>query len=171
MHLSCWFEGILCAARARQAEPVMHHRGSSINASSSSLSRSDFPVVGLLDEVPDPLPVIVNAAAKCPHAWVYSSVRWHKPGLFHHPILPSLCSQVWMRLVIYLFCAAYQWIVVITKWTQVMQNHTHPVVKYVVSMQLYSVCWHAVQNIILSLQTHTWLMSHPGNPGLQLTNV
>lgn len=52
----------------RPAEPVMHRRGSWINASSSSLSHSDFPVVGLLDEVPDPLPVILCAPAKCPHA-------------------------------------------------------------------------------------------------------
>lgn len=37
----------------------------------------------------------------------------------------SRCAQVWMGIgLIYLFCAAYQWIVEISKWTQVIQKRT-----------------------------------------------
>lgn len=84
--------------RTRRPEPVMHRRGREINASSSSLLRDDFPLVGLLDEVPDSLPVILCAPAKCPHAWVYSSVRWNQAALGLFFVFFCSCAQVWMGL-------------------------------------------------------------------------
>lgn len=72
------------------------------------------------------------------HVWIHQSGATSLASFFLHSLLfiPLLCQVLTGIGLIYLFCAAYQWIVVTTKWTQRTQKRAHSVIKCVVCSQL-----------------------------------
>lgn len=68
-------------------------------------------------------------------------------------------------VLIYLLSVSYQWTLAITKWTEVAQEPTHSVIKYVAAMQLCSAShWMQIMHdqwLTQEILAYNWLMCKP----------